>query len=138
MTIQEILKWRQEQKGMNQLLGISVDRLHEGYAEASLAVDEKTLNPMGMAHGGTVFTLCDVAAGSAAAARGIVAVTLDSSIDYYKSAPCGDVLTAVATERKHGKTISVFHVEVRNQDDVRIAEARFNMYYTQKKVEDLL
>lgn len=138
MTEQEILKWRQEQKGMNELLGISVNRLGNGYAEASLKVDEKTLNPMGMAHGGTVFTLCDVAAGSAAAARGIMAVTLDSSIDYYKSAPRGDVITAVATERKRGKNVSVFHVEVCNQNDVRIAEARFNMYYTQKKVEDFL
>ena len=37
----------------------------------------ESLNPLGMAHGGTIFTLCDIAAGSAAASQGTVAVTLN-------------------------------------------------------------
>ena len=42
--------------------------------QAAFEVDltPELLNPLGMAHGGTIFTLCDIAAGSAAASQGTV------------------------------------------------------------------
>lgn len=137
MTRQEILKWRQEASGMNKLLGIQIIELDEGCATASLNLVPEVLNPLGMAHGGTIFTLCDVAAGTAAASRGRVAVTLSSSIDYYKPGKAGETLIARATERKHGRTTNVYHVEVQDTQGTHVADARFIMFYTGAMIEDL-
>ena len=99
MTIEEILKLRQEVGGLNKLMHMHVVTLDkDGGATVELDLTPELLNPLGMAHGGTVFTLCDIAAGSAAASQGTVAVTLDSTIHYYRPGRCGKKLTAVAYE----------------------------------------
>ena len=68
MTIEKILKLRQEAGGLNKLMHMHVVTLDEhGGATVELELTEELLNPLGMAHGGTIFTLCDIAAGSAAA-----------------------------------------------------------------------
>ena len=79
--IERILKLRQEANGLNKLMHMRVITLDEdGGATVELDLTDELLNPLGMAHGGTIFTLCDIAAGSAAASHGIVAVTLDSRL----------------------------------------------------------
>ena len=90
MTIEEILKLRQEAGGLNKLMHMHVVTLDkDGGATVELDLTPELLNPLGMAHGGTIFTLCDIAAGSAAASQGTVAVTLDSTIHYYRPGRCG-------------------------------------------------
>ena len=67
MTIEEILKLRQEAGGLNKLMHMHVVTLDkDGGATVELDLTPELLNPLGMAHGGTIFTLCDIAAGSAA------------------------------------------------------------------------
>ena len=74
MTIEEILKLRQEAGGLNKLMHMHVVTLDkDGGATVELDLTPELLNPLGMAHGGTIFTLCDIAAGSAAASQGTVA-----------------------------------------------------------------
>ena len=83
MEIAEILKLRQNANGLNKLMNMHVITLDkDGGATVEVELTDELLNPLGMAHGGTIFTLCDIAAGSAAASQGTVAVTLDSSINY--------------------------------------------------------
>ena len=110
--------------------------------EPELAVVEaelrpESMNPLGMAHGGTIFTLCDIAAGSAAASQGTVAVTLDSTIHYYRQGRCGKKLTAVAYERKRGRKVSVYMVEVHDDEGKHIADATFTMFYTGATLDDM-
>ncbi len=130
MKIEEALRSRQETCGLNKLMDIhivSVDGQGGAVAEAELA--DSLLNPLGIAHGGTVYTLCDVAAGTAAASRGRIAVTLDSSIHYYHPGLAGPKLTAVAHERKYGRNTSAYLVEVHDSDGKKIADATFTMFY---------
>ena len=78
MTIEEILKLRQEAGGLNKLMHMHVVTLDkDGGATVELDLTPELLNPLGMAHGGTIFTLCDIAAGSAAASQGTVAVMVE-------------------------------------------------------------
>ena len=63
MTIEQILKMRQEAKGLNKLMHMHVITLDkDGGATVELDLTEELLNPLGLAHGGTIFTLCDIAA----------------------------------------------------------------------------
>lgn len=138
MTIEEILRLRQEAGGLNRLMHMHVVTLDAyGGATVELTLTEDLLNPLGMAHGGTIFTLCDIAAGSAAASHGRVAVTLDSSIHYYRPGRAGKKLTAVAYERKSGRSTAVYMVEVHDEDGTHLADATFTMFYTGQTVEEL-
>ena len=138
MTIAEILKMRQEASGLNKLMHMNVVTLDkDGGATVDLDLTEELLNPLGLAHGGTIFTLCDIAAGSAAASHGLVAVTLDSNIHYYRPGRLGKKLTAVAYERKRGSKTAIYIVEVHDEDRRHIADAIFTMFYTGQTFEDM-
>lgn len=138
MTIEEILKLRQEASGLNQLMHMRVITLDkDGGATVQLELTEDLLNPLGLAHGGTIFSLCDIAAGSAAASHGLVAVTLDSNIHYYRPGQLGKTLTAVAYERKRGRKTAVYMVEVHDDDHRHIADATFTMFYTGQTLADM-
>ena len=135
--LERILKLRQEAAGLNQTLHMHVVTLDkDGGATAELKLTPDVLNPLGMAHGGTIFSLCDIAAGSAAASHGVIAVTLDSTINFYRPGLPGTTLTANAYERKRGRTTAVYMVEVFDENQRHIADATFTMYYTGEKLTD--
>ncbi|MCQ5128133.1 PaaI family thioesterase [Butyricicoccus faecihominis] len=138
LSTHEILKWRQQQSGLNRLMNMQITELTEGHAEVTLALSPALLNPLGMAHGGTIYSLCDVAAGTAAASRGRVAVTLNSSTNYLRPGKPDRTLRAVATERKAGRTTGVFLVEVFDDRGEHVADATFTMYYTGQTLEDMI
>ena len=56
--IERILKLRQEANGLNKLMHMRVITLDEdGGATVELDLTDELLNPLVMAHGGTIFTL---------------------------------------------------------------------------------
>lgn len=130
------LRSRQENGGYNALHKLRVVTVREGYAEVMLPAGEQLLNPLGNVHGGAIYTLCDVAAGTAGASRGRVGVTLSANINYLRPGLAGEPLTAVTNEVRHGKQTAVYGIEVR-QGERLIATATFTMYYVDRTVESL-
>ena len=127
MEIAEILKLRQNANGLNKLMNMHVITLDkDGGATVEVELTDEL-----------IFTLCDIAAGSAAASQGTVAVTLDSNINYYRPGRAGHRLTAVAYERKRGRKTSVFMVEVHDDEGKHIADATFTMFYTGQTLDDM-
>ncbi len=138
MSIEQLLKLRQEAGGLNRLMNMRVTSVdEEGNATVELDVTRDLLNPLGMAHGGTIFSLCDIAAGTAAASHGPVAVTLDSNIHYYRPGRLGKTLTAYATERKRGRSTAVYLVDVYDDEEKHVADAVFTMFYAGHTTEDM-
>ena len=80
---------------------------------------------------------CNLSCRSAAASHGLVAVTLDSNIHYYRPGRLGKTLTAVAYERKRGKKTAVYMVEVHDDEQKHIADAVFTMFYTGQTLDDM-
>lgn len=136
--IKKVLDWRNHCDGFNQLLGLAVEDIWDGGSRVTLQMEPKLLNPMGNAHGGTIYALCDAAAGSAALFHGYLAVTLTGSINYLSPGKPAEKLCAVTTERKHGRQTGVYEVEVTDSTGRCIATANFTMFYTNQKVEDLV
>lgn len=137
MDLQEILRWRQQAGGFNKHVGIRVVSIGEGTADVEVDVTPEMLNPIGMAHGGAVYSLCDVASGTAAASRGRVAVTLSGFINYLSPGRPEQTLYARAQEVKTGRTTAVYEVAVRDKTDKLIATANFTMFYTGLTVDDM-
>ena len=140
MTIEEILKLRQESRRLKRTDAHARCDARQGRRRnrSELDLTPELLNPLGMAHGGTIFTLCDIAAGSAAASQGTVAVTLDSTIHYYRPGPLRQKADCCAHERKRGRKVSVYMVEVHDDEGKHIADATFTAcFYTGATLDDM-
>lgn len=92
-------------------IGVQVIEALPEKAVCTLKINETHHNGLGLVNGGVIFTLGDLAMAVAANANGRSTVTLNSNIEFVKSAKEG-TLVAVATPVKTGKTISRYRVEI--------------------------
>lgn len=135
MDLQHILEYRNHRNRFCRRLGITLTELSPGHAKAVATVTEEDLNPLDVAHGGLYFTLADNAAGSAMAAYGNKALTLNAQYNFFRAAGAGDVLTATAHETKHGSTICVFEVAITDQDQALIGSGTFTFFDLKEPLE---
>lgn len=114
--------------------GYRLVKLEDNYCEMEADVTEIAMNPFGMAHGGFIFGLADTAAGVAAMNDDKrYAVTSSSHIQYLKAASCKKII-AVAKCIKAGRTISVYDVEVFNENNELLTKASVEYFYLNKNV----
>jgi acyl-CoA thioesterase len=120
------------------LLGIKVLLLEPGHSRVAMEVSADFGNIFGITHGGAVFSLVDVAFGSAANSYGTVAVALNVSINYIKPANTGDVLTAEAQEISRSKKVASFFIKAQNQSGEIIATAQSVAYLKNERLPFLV
>ena len=128
MDLQKVLEFRNSRNRFCHRLGIVITELSPGYAKVVKTVEDEDLTPGNIAHGGLYFTMADNAAGSAMAAYGTRAVTLNAQYNFMRPARTGDTLTAVARESKHGGTICVYEVRITDQNDNLTGTGTFTFY----------
>ena len=110
--------------------GVKVTAIHDDHsAEGELAICTDTQNPLGILHGGALFTLADTVAGTAAFTTGRSCVTLDSSMQFLSTAK-GEKVFCVATPKKMGRTILVYDVSITDDGGRLVATGIFTFYAT--------
>ena len=92
-------------------------------------VSQSALNPYGMAHGGFLYTLCDYTAGITAYSLGSVSVTLQSNINFIKSAYQNDVLYVEGSCTHNGSRTKVIDVRINNENQDLVCTSSFTMYH---------
>ena len=112
MDYEQLRTYRNDKNPYGKRLGIYVEELRPGYARAVKTLTEEDLNPVQVPHGGVYFSLADTACGSAMVAHGTMAVTINCSFSFLRSAKTGDRLTAEATEIQSGKSVCVLEARV--------------------------
>ena len=105
----------------------------EDYALMEGRLDESSMNPYGLAHGGYLFGLLDTCAGVAASTSGYQALTLNSNINYLNACK-GKVIKAEAIAIKSGKHIKVYEVNLYDGDNV-ICNGTVSYYVMDIKLE---
>ncbi|MCI8477668.1 MAG: PaaI family thioesterase [Oscillospiraceae bacterium] len=110
-----------------QTLHMSLTRLELDRVEGKLEVRPDILNPYGYVHGGILATLADTVAGVAAASRGGRSVTLSNTLTYLRPAT-GRVIYCIAEPQRVGKTISVFQVNLTNEEGALVATGLFTFH----------
>ena len=98
---------------LEDVLGIKVEEVKEGYAKVSVMPKEEHVNFLGYVHGGLIFTLADAAFALASNSVSSPSVALQVNINYLSPPKIGELMTAEANLLKKGKTISVYTMEVR-------------------------
>ena len=106
------------------LLGIEITEVREGRAEGRLPVsDDLRSNPSGsVLHGGVTYTLADAVGGAAVISLSeAVSPTVDMRVDYL--APATSDLQAEGEVIRHGQSLAMTRVEVRDSDGTHVATA---------------
>jgi len=130
----EIIKENIESEPYVILFGIKVLELKKGYSLVQMKAKKNYDNIFSITHGGAIFSLVDVAFGSAANSYGTVAVALNVSINYMKPVLAGDTLTAEATEISRGRKIATYDIIVKNSSNEIIASSQNVAYLKDEKL----
>lgn len=129
MTKQERMDKLNARGGFNRYAGLVVSELEEGFCAISGELNENTCTPWGSAHGGFLFTLCDVAAGYAFTQGEKSCVTLSGNIFYLLPAT-GRKLRAEGRLIKAGRTVALAEADVYDEQGRRVVHGDFQFYLT--------
>lgn len=103
-------------------MGIELLEARDGAAVARLKITDRHLNGIGLAHGGAVFSLADLAFAAATNSGDAIAVAIHVSIAYVHPGRAGQTLTARARRTAGGGKMETFQVEVRDETGEILAD----------------
>lgn len=113
---------------------IRVVRVAQDYAETELTVVPESMNPLGFVHGGCLFTLADITAGSVVRTRGTHCVTLNSSVNFLRSAK-GAKIRGIGRMVRCGKTVAVCDIRLLDENDQEVFTGTFTYYLLDSALE---
>ncbi|WP_051591221.1 hotdog fold thioesterase [Bacillus sp. UNC438CL73TsuS30] len=111
-------------------LGIEITHLEAGKVIATMPVDERTKQPVGLLHGGASVALAETVASLGAyelvdkATQGVVGLEINAN--HVRSAREG-IVTAVATVLHQGKTTMVWDIKIHDEKERLICVSRCTM-----------
>lgn len=110
-----------------QRLGVSVVEGQDGWA-VELTVGPDHLNFLDVCHGSVVFALADIALSLASNAERSVALAVNTSISFMKSAKTSDILRATVKPERESRSLGWYRIEVTNQDHDLVATFSGTVY----------
>lgn len=115
---------------------IRVTDLQDGEARVELTLQPESLNRWGTAHGGILFALADIAAGTAVLTlRQEVCLTVNASIDFLDAAGLGSTLIAVGHVDRMGKSLCFCHADITDETGRLLVTLRTVMDLTGRPLE---
>jgi 1,4-dihydroxy-2-naphthoyl-CoA hydrolase len=119
------------ENSLSQHLGIEMIGFGDDYLEARMPVDHRTVQPMGILHGGASVALAETI-GSVASTLCIedhskqTVVGVEISANHLKSKSSGYVY-ARATPYRVGRTMHVWNIEIRDEDKNLVCVSRLTI-----------
>lgn len=108
--------------------GIEVRAMERDYAVMGITARPELLNPMGMLHGGLLYTLADCCCGVAARTDGRLYVTQNGSLNYIHNVSLGAV-HAESRVLHRGRTVCTVDVRIYSDETATLlAAGMFTMF----------
>lgn len=107
--------------GLIVTLGIELLAVRAAYARMSMAVNARTINGLGVCHGGSIFALADTALAFAANSHNALALTRSCTIAFKRPGRYGSTLFAEAREVERTDRTGIYRVEITDDDGTSIA-----------------
>jgi len=117
-----------EEEPFAQKFGIKLLDLDEGYSRVEMKFTPDMENFLGMAHGGALFALIDVAFETASNSHGTVAVALNMNITYIAPPSPESRLTAEAREISRTQRTAVYDIKLMDDQNHLIASCEALVY----------
>lgn len=127
MDKQDYIEYANKLSGFNKHNGIEVVEFDDEHCTVVGKLYDRTMNPFEMAHGGFVYSLCDVAAGALISREDHPGVTLNSNMHFLHPSR-GTQLRAEGRVIKKGRTVSVIETSVYDDNDSLTAVGTFEIY----------
>ncbi len=115
-------------------MGLEIESMDTGSCRLKFTVTSDMLNGFGIVHGGIIFAASDSAFAFACNSHGRIAVALDVSITFTRSATEGDILFVEATELHLGHKTSVYQIKTTNEAGDLVALFKGTAYRTSRNV----
>lgn len=130
-TMRKIL----EENQYVRFLGIEIMDLREGYCLARMKNSKELLNPYGMLHGGSLYSLADIAAGTAACMSGHYVTTVSGMMNFLLPAEGTEYVYCEAEKLRIGGHLAVFDVKLKDEDQNILDSGEFTFYVTEHIVQ---
>ena len=127
MTKQDKIKLMNSCSGFNMHNGIVISDISDELCVVEGELKPQAMNPLGMAHGGFVYSLCDVAAGALVGQNGGEFGTISANMSYLRPSQ-GTRLRAEGRLLKKGRTVCVVDTFVYDDQDRLTARGTFEIY----------
>ncbi len=134
---QIIMDYRNKTNSYAIMNGIQTTLIRDGYAEAEMAVQDFQMNSIRSVHGGCLYTIADICAGSAASSYGYKVTTMNCSFCYLRAGIDCEKLIGRANVIKRGKRAIVLDVSVEDQDGTVLCTALFTFAPLDQPIEGL-
>ena len=118
----------------SQWMGIEPILIEEGHCKIKMTVKKEMLNGYGILHGGIAFAFADSAFAFASNSYGRLAVSINGSMNYAKSAKEGDILIAEAKPLNVTHKTADFDVNVMNEGGENYYYFRGTVYRSSKNI----
>ncbi len=134
VTVEEINQ--RAKHSLSDHLGIEFTEIGDEHLSATMPVDQRTMQPMGILHGGASCALAETV-GSAAANYCVdqkekVCVGLDININHLRPVRSG-LVTGIAKPLHIGKTTHVWEIKIYNEEKSLVSVSRLTMAVVEKK-----
>lgn len=106
-------------------MGMKVTKMEPGFAEVVMPIEPGHMNPYNTVHGGVLYTIADMAGGSAAVSRGEAICTVNSDFHFLSAGIGVSCLYATGKELKAGRQLMVYDVLVKDQNGKLLCEGTF-------------
>lgn len=128
LTLEEVRQRFKADRFAMDTVGIVIDSAEPGHAVCSLDLEERHMNANNVPMGGAIFTLADFACAVAANGHAErVTVSQNASITFLAPAK-GKRLIAEADCVRSGRTIGLYAVDIRDEEETHVAYATINAF----------
>ena len=103
-------------------LGIEYLEIRRGYCRLGLTLQPHMVNFLGFPHGGVMFSMADIAFGTACNSHGEPAVALSMTISFMTAVAAGSRLVAEARQVKQGRRAGFYEATVSTEGGTLVAQ----------------
>ena len=126
--IRKAISARVADEPFSRKLNLRLVDLEEGYSKVEMALRPDMENIFGMAHGGAIFSLLDVAFETACNSHGTTAVALNVMVTYLAAPAPESTLTAEARELSRTRRTASYDIKAYDENDRLIASCQALAY----------
>lgn len=118
-------------------LGVELLTLQEDYGLARMQYKKELLNPYGTLHGGSLYSLADVVAGTVACMNGYFVTTVSGNMSFLLPAVNTEYVYCEVSRLRMGKHLAVFDVKIKNDSNQVLDSGEFTFFVTEKRVLEM-
>lgn len=134
LTIEQIMRKMVSENAYMRFLGIEILDLKQEYALARMKYKKELTNPYGMLHGGSLYSLADIVAGTAACMSGHYVTTVTGNLNFMLPAEGTEYIYCEAIRLRMGKHLAVFGVKLKDDRNRLLDSGEFTFYVTEQEV----